>query len=128
MGRASAYSKELYFTPYAFEVTCARGRPFEESGTDSVARRLRDQHGTGMCHRGNTAGHIDRSTEPVTGTADCLSRRNAGPESRQTLLHRKVQQVENCSQQQSGFRTHEHHRVADRLNEPDRTNLHFAAK
>ena len=98
-----------------------------ESGTDGVARRLGDQYGTGTCHRGYAAGHIDRPAEPVSGTADCLSRRNAGPDTRQSSSAARStrSRIDFSSKTGSG---HTNITASDGFDEPDRINLHVVGK
>ena len=119
---ASPDPKQLDIALDALEVTRAGERPLKSRAiADGISHRIRDQHGARPRHPGDPACHVHRTTEPVAGPADRHPAGDSGSQPGKVVVGvDDLDQLQDGIQQRRRIGADEHHRVADRLDEPHR--------
>ena len=77
-----------------------------------------------MRHRRHPAGHIDGTAEPVPGKGHRTTRCGPNAKAGQIIGGGGVHEIQHRRNQRQRIRAHEHHRIADRLDEPHRREGH----
>ena len=110
-------------------MTCARRRPGEPVGvSDRLARRLGHDHRTGTRHTRDAARNINGATEPIARAAYRRSGGNADAQLREALCIRGCNQSQSGIQQRHRIGAYKHHRVPNRLDEPNGSDGDVAGK
>jgi hypothetical protein len=114
-------TEEFHVLFDTLEVASTRRQPIKARRVrHGVARRLGRQHGAGARRGGHAASQVDRTAEPVTRPAYRAPRRDADPQAGQVVDGRRLSEIQDCRYQRSRLVGHQHHRVPDRLDEPNR--------